>query len=522
MKLAWASKLFKAPPARLDWVLFAATALGCYLVFEHNDIISTGAASLVFLQGHILDFYEEVRSIFSANAGYLPSTYILYALWNIPIRLLGLTTQAALAATPFAVLMWYKLLPTAFYMACALVIYQMALQIGLGPTRSRLAAYIWLTTPIAFFSQFIFGQYDSLGLFFLLLGLLFYFRGNLSAFAVLCGAAFTFKYFPAFIFLPLLLLREKRVGAIFRLAALFALPVLLVILPFLGSSAFREGVFTYRVAGYIWKPSIWNGYLHIQLVVVGLIVAGAWAYFVEVASKRDLVNWSSSLPIWPCSWHSVWVTGIRSGLCCATPFWVLSTFMNRRMPAFLVLDIVMMLFFVAMDASRHGNVHNLFALGILKDLAVPVMTTVLPVRQMFLFPDPSFVFSACSGLMLVQAIFKHPRFCAERPNRTALPTTALIRTRFLGGVGIFVLPVFLSLFFGLARRPAFFSTMGDENSAIAPIARTDQAQQLFIARRTLMNSSGFHAIHQRRKTASWALCEPRRTIYRPRPLQRGR
>ena len=108
--------------------------------------------------------------------------------------------------------MWFKLLPTLFYLASAVVIHRIALDLGLGERRSRVAMYAWLTTPIAFFSQFIFGQYDSIGLFLVLAGLLFYFRRDLTAFAVLCGAAFTFKYFAALLFVPCCCFRRSASG----------------------------------------------------------------------------------------------------------------------------------------------------------------------------------------------------------------------------------------------------------------------------------------------------------------------
>lgn len=491
MKCAWASKLLKDPPSRLDWLIFAVAAVGCYLVFSHGDIGLTGAVSLGLLEGHVRDFHEYTLSILGPTGFYPPTTYIVFALWSIPLHLLGRVGAVDVHAPLVGEVMWLKLLPTLFYLACALVVHQIAEHLGLGARRSRTLTLVWLTTPIAFFSQFIVGQYDALGLFFVLWGLLLYFRGNLTAFALLCGVAFTFKYFPILIFVPLLLLREKRIPQIFLKGSLFLLPMLLVILPYLASPVFESGMFGYQVASYGWGPSIWNGYVHLHLVLVGWMVACAWAYFVEPEGRLGLANWAfffANLSVFLlfglALFHPQWILF-------ATPFWVLSSFMNRRLCTFLALDIVMMLFFVAFAASFHGIGEDLFALGVLKGLAVPVLGNTVDLKRLLLSPDASMVYSAFSALMLIQAVFKHPRFCAEQPNRTPLPSPALMRTRFLGGIAIFVVPAFLSLFTGLAARPAFFSTVDGEYAAIGPIGASAQLQQPFVARRSFLTRLDF-------------------------------
>lgn len=99
--------------------------------------------------------------------------------------------------------LWDKLLPTLAYLAGGVLVYRLAMQAGMSTRPARACAYVWLTTPIAVYSQFIFGQYDSLGIVLVLAGLYFFFKKRLGAFALLCGVAFTFKYFSLLLFLPL-------------------------------------------------------------------------------------------------------------------------------------------------------------------------------------------------------------------------------------------------------------------------------------------------------------------------------
>ena len=86
----------------------------------------------------------------------------------------------------------------------------------LSPSRSKWLMFIWLSGPITVFIQFYFGQYDSIGLFFLLVSFYFYLRSNMKLFILFAAIAMTFKLFALLAFIPLLLLKEKRVLYIIR------------------------------------------------------------------------------------------------------------------------------------------------------------------------------------------------------------------------------------------------------------------------------------------------------------------
>jgi len=478
LSLLW----LEEPPSRWDWLLFAVLAVACYVTFQHGDIQTTGSASLAYLQGHFFDFYDHNLAVGTA-AAYFPSTYLVFAAWNLPLWLLGLVNASAPASSRLVVLMWYKLLPTLFYLASAVLIYRIGAQVGLGRRKARVGAYLWLTTPIAFFGQFIFGQYDSLGIFLVLIGVYYYFKKDLLVFALLCGLAFTFKYFSLFVFLPLLLLMEKRIPAILARAALFAAPALLELALYIWSPAFRSGVLGTPVASYIWGTSIWNGYVNVQLFLIAWLLVCASAYFVEPQGGGNTSQWgfyftnvSMFLLFGLSFFHPQW-------LLWATPFWVISTLMNRKADTFLALDILMMLFFTLFTVTFFDRDvdQQLFGLGVLKGIAAPVLGTAIPMRDFFLLRDASFPYSVLSALMLVNAAFKHPRFCASQPARVSLPGPGLIRTRFIAGIAIFVLPASASLIMAVNSPPPSFSTARGDFFTIGPIAEGQDVRQVFLA-----------------------------------------
>jgi hypothetical protein len=484
--------LREKPPALLDWLLFAVLAGACYLVFQHPDLRQTGGASLLYLQGHLLDFYDSNARIWTPLA-YLPSTFVVFALWNIPLWVLGVVNAASVQSSQFLLLMWYKMLPTLAYLVSALVIYKIGIQAGFGAQKSRVSAFVWLTTPIAFYSQFIFGQYDSLGLILVLIGLHFYFKKNLSTFALLCGVAFTFKYFALLLFLPLLLLAEKRISALLLRICLFALPTPLIMLPYLPSQAFWNGVFGYFSTSYVWTATISNGYVNIQLFLIAWLFLCAWAYFVDPPSDGSIFQWTfffanaSMFAVFGLAFfHAQW-------LIWASPFWVISTFMSRKARIFLILDILIMLCFTAfvVTFSPRDVDQQLFALGLLKGTALPVLAAAVPMKDFFIIKDPGVPYSVLSMLMLVNVVFKHPRYLFSDPAEVGLPSSSLIRTRFLLGIAIFILPATASLILALNTRPPFFSTAKGDFRTIGPMVEGRKVSQVFLAKTSTITAIQF-------------------------------
>ena len=484
MRSRLARAFLGGPASRWDWILFALVAGACYVTFQHGDILTTGTNSLAYLQGHFSDFYDYNASI-GVSAAYLPSTYLVFALWNLPLWFLGFARQASAATPELIAVLWYKLLPTLFYFATAVVVARVARQLGLGERKSRLSAFVWLTTPIAFYSQFIFGQYDSLSVFLVLLGLYFYYRKRLLHFAFALGLAFTFKYFSLVLFVPLLLLAEKRPLRILERAAVFIGPALLEIAFYLPSPAFRTSVFVAPPwTGYLWKTTLWTGYFDIQVVPLLWVLTCAWAYFVEPKGTRDGVHWSlyfaniSMFLLFGLSmFHPQW-------LLLATPFWLLSTMLHRKADIFLGLDIAMMLFFILFSVTFHDRDvdQQLFSLGILRRIAIPVLATATPIRDFFFLKDASLPFTLFSALVLIQAVFKHPRNYLAKPSRSSLPSPVLIRTRFLLGIGLFVIPAVTSLVLALNSPPPFFTTAKGEFFGIGPMTTGRSARQVFLAK----------------------------------------
>ena len=95
----------------------------CFLLFQQGDLRHTIFSSFAYLNGHFVDFYEYNRKYLGRN-DYLPLTYIIFAIWNIPLYLLGLVTSPELQQEAWLPVLigWGKLLPVVFFFAVVKVL----------------------------------------------------------------------------------------------------------------------------------------------------------------------------------------------------------------------------------------------------------------------------------------------------------------------------------------------------------------------------------------------------------------
>jgi hypothetical protein len=356
------------------------------------------------------------------------------------------------------------------------------MEVGMQSKKSKICMYAFYTAPICFFSQFIFGQYDIFTLFFMLLGIYFYFKEKNGWFVFFFALSIPFKYFSFLIFLPLLLLRQKNVWKVALSCVGVMVPYVIEVLIYLPSEIFRSYVFGFSPANYIFGATIDTGYYKISWVVLVFAATCAWAYFKKVGDKTDWVQWAFFL----CSlcmfaafglsmWHPQW-------LLMGMPFFIISAFMNRDTKIFMILDILIMLFFVIFTVNFWNDRVDqfLFSLGIFKHAMRDYnVGTKLTMREIYHVKDMNFVMSAFSALLLASAIFKHPKFCVKDMAANVDHCMGWIRARFVVGVSFFVVPACICFIAALIPPYASINT-GTPYQGLGQITKDVVMQQGFI------------------------------------------
>lgn len=501
-----------------ELVVLGLILLACLLVFRQQDIAHTAVSSVSLLKGHILDFYSYNESVGIPDS-YLPSTYLVYAIWCIPPFLLGQLDTIDLNLST-GLYFYMEMLPVLVYLASGVLVYRIAHVVGADRRQSRIIAYVTLTLPVALYSQFIFCQYDIFTIFFMLLGIDAYFRDRKFRFILFFGIAATFKYFSVAVFVPLLLLREKNwfkiIGSSLLMGALFGLEVLVYIkdasfvhyvlnfsalnylISAFGFTGTAAAVTDVSVAGTVgtaaaltctsFASALLSGAktilekledLHIQLVIAAIICL--WAYFVKPKDKIDLFNWMNFL----CScmmyaifgfmfWHPQWLL-----LC--MPFWGMSVCFSKKPVPVMLLDAAFMVLFVAYVSNKWFREldQGLMELGILKNLVAGQTGAQFMIKDFYLYSNVSVMKFGLACMMLLIALVRYPRLMVNRVEQISDHLLPAARVRWGLGLGSFLVPCAICLY--LAVTAPYCTFNGEDLSGHLPgITKASWLSQVFV------------------------------------------
>ena len=423
---------------RLDWILSFLILAALFVTCVHSDVKLTGNRSFLMYK-HFADFYEaSYRQSGGYWANYLPSTFIAYAIWNLPLYLTGHAPEAILTNS-FVNMMWYKFLPVILYFVTAQLMYRIGMKLGFGEKKSLLCKFAFLVFPMGVFSQFIFSQYDIFTVFFMVLGLYLYLEGKMWQFALAFGMAATFKYHAVLYFLVLILLREKKIRNLLRYAVIMAVPLMVEILPNLGSEAFGRNVFGFGALDYVKKPFALGFFSGINLLAAVAAFVLVWAYQKKVEEEETLASWAIffcvavSFAIFGFStWNPQWILLMA-------PFLVLNIFMNQNGNLLLMItNIFMVAMYIFCSQSMVDE--RVLNGGILKYL-LKDRTFAVRMWDLYRFHDQELLCTAMWIVLLLYVVFGHPRYHKNKGSVISKGLVWQIRTAFVIGVAAFVVPM---------------------------------------------------------------------------------
>ena len=433
---------------RVDWMVSILILTVLFFTCVHSDVKLTGNRSFLMYK-HFTDFYQ---ASYEQSGGYWASTFIAYAIWNLPLYLTGHAPEAILTNS-FVNLMWYKLLPVIIYFVTAQLIYHIGKEMEFGEKKSLLCKFAFLVFPMGVFSQFIFSQYDIFTVFFMVLGLYFFLKNKMWQFALAFGMASTFKYHAVLYFAALLLLKEKKIRNLIRYTLIMAVPLMVEILPNLSSDAFRRNVFGFSALEYVKKPFSVGFFSGINLMAAVAAFVLVWAYQKKV-DKDATASWAVffcvavSFSVFGFSaWNPQW------GLLMA-PFLVLNIFMNENGNLLLMITNIFMLamyIFCSQSMVDERVLNGGILKYILKDRNFAVR-----MWDVYRFHDQELLCTAMWIVLLLYVVFGHPRYHSKKGSTISRGLVWQIRAAFLFGVAAFVFPMSVCAMGVLQGKTVFF------------------------------------------------------------------
>lgn len=366
-------------PSKLEWGLLIFVLVFCFFSFNHGDLLATSTHGkdllLAIFEGKFFQFYDYTNS----EAVYLIPIYILFAIWSIPVVLIyklfniELWGRFAYLDVPYVVLMWYKLLPVLFTVATGQVLVKISKYIGLSEVKQKWILFVFLSCPLLVFSQFIFGQYDSIGMFFTVLALYYYLKKDITKFSILMSISITFKLFALFIFIPLILLSEKRIFYVAKHMIIGAIGFIISNLLFITSPGFMKAKeFTSGMVDrfFVQGIKINGGIVSFFLLIFIAICVYSYITKINKDNKNEFIVKSlfvlsiiySSFFIL-ILWHPQWIIIL-------VPYLVLLTFMYDNPKATLVLLVSISLSYIFIVIWQHPcNIdESLINLGVFRKI----------------------------------------------------------------------------------------------------------------------------------------------------------
>jgi len=455
-----------------DWALFIFLAIICFILFTHEDIVTTGDNSLTyFMSLKPWKFYTNNFNWYNGYAAnYMPTIYIIFAIWNLPLWLADSAIKMfggsgifsyAWGGNQLGVMYYYKLLPILVFIATGMLLNRLCtLRLFFSKGKAYTCMFLFFSSPFAFFSQFIFCQYDIFTVFFMVCGLFYYFKEEPTSrdyilFSLFFGLALTCKYFAAVIWAVLILVRIKDISKIIYYGLICISPFVFefVVYFLFDRENFIANVIKFPALDFVKSGYEIVGMSSIRLMPFVLILIIAYAYFSSAKTFDEVVQTAIYVACGVCFCFFGLMTFYPQWLIFGVVFWTLGTCISKHPEKFLWIDVLTYIVFVifVVNIFKGGVDETLLNKGVLFTILnrkADHTTTMSSVFGFFSKDSNVALFYTCFvAALFVGFLFRHPRMSGRLSDEFASTRTLLLagRVRLVVAALFFTVPALLCL-----------------------------------------------------------------------------
>lgn len=293
-------KYFPSALTKREWGFILPLLLLILLLVplhNYNDFVITTRQGINFwnilFSGRFFYFYKDNvlvsgNPFFPVEQGcyYSIFVYLVFAVWNIPLALLMRFTNVDVMNSVVC-LAYAKILMVCATFLAARLVGEILRDLGQDPRDQKLGMYLLLSNGLVVSCVYLIGGYDIFSVVLQLFGIRALLRKKDWQFVGWFALAGCFKFFALLTFLPLLILRFKKVFQILLRVALVLAVQVLISLPFtlIGGGSGGEGFAKQMLFRMIEQSSL-NG----QLFVVGYMLLVIRGYCRETNSEEIIWN----------------------------------------------------------------------------------------------------------------------------------------------------------------------------------------------------------------------------------------
>lgn len=209
----------------IKWFVLAILLLIPFISFCYGDTKSIIHFQVNFadalLSGRIGEFYDicyeraflynEMNVGGAHFATYDIVMHALLGIWGIPLYLWCARNGVTEVLYNTYCILYGKAIYIPALIVSAYLIYKICRELQMDKERCEWASYLFCSSLLVFMNVCIIGQSDILAIPLILAGILYYIRDDNKRFVIFFMIAVAFKMFAFFIFVPLLLLKEKHI-----------------------------------------------------------------------------------------------------------------------------------------------------------------------------------------------------------------------------------------------------------------------------------------------------------------------
>lgn len=338
-----------------DFYFLFAILLFFFLVDCYSDFIVTYTHGVGLIEGivegkitHIYDYMADYYAMCNGGASYPVAysitLYLLFSLWNLPVWIIHKISGIGIYHPLF--LFWGKLMLIFFTIMTLSEINKILTVFQVDRNKRNMTVFCFLSST--FFLATLIGCYDLLPLFFMMYALRVYFEQEEFNFKFLCimSCAVSLKLFACLLFVPLLLLKEKRITVICRDVLAVVAPTMIMGILFHHTGEYAEFVNGMKrgMIDRLWAVDINGGTGNYPLFVVLFGLLCVFAYWKKCSIKKELC------------YMSLWLGGVA--------FIIFDTFVQIH-PQWLLYGLPFIVMLIAVNKKQ-------FKLQILLEMGMSV------------------------------------------------------------------------------------------------------------------------------------------------------
>lgn len=341
------------------WILIGIILCFCFCTMYYTDIMIIYEEGLDFLDclfsGNLTDFYNYsyYNSSFKVVAVYDILIYIIFAVWALPVWIIDKVSGGGINIFSIPCMLWFKSLLILFLAVVMRFMKKIAKVLEMQETNMEWMVYAFISSLLVILPVFELAQIDIICLAFMLSGIYFYMQKNMKMFLLFFAIAIPMKLFALFIFVPLLLLYEKKIIKILlMLAASMSIQFggkLLFIFSTDTYVSVEKSLFNFDMLQRVMETHFFEGTDKTASVfVVCYLLLCIFTYTLELKTEKEFRHWSIYLSfvsflllfMFLGQVHPYWIIFLA-------PFLIITIFNNRnKLKINLILEIGLTLTFV--------------------------------------------------------------------------------------------------------------------------------------------------------------------------------